>query len=681
MATISTSLALQNNMSYNFIDTVYGNIGDIVVVTVIGASGYHWAELQAHGIGGSPVFDDSGTAWTSVGITSAAHGSYDFAHFFSPYQSADGTSATHSGRIKLSVPNPVMGSATGNNASAASVTITVGATAKHISTGTLEYSKDNVNWQTGNTFSQARGTAVTYYARLSDSRWGNFGAVASAGSSTPATASATVGYISPTAGVSLTVGSATIAATATTFSAALSAATTGDTYYLTTSSSTFSFSNMVARTVIGHGQGSYVFLNAPGGSVQNTTAITTDASEASSRTYYLWVERNSAQGGNSSVRVRATGTHNSIVVSKSGASFTITFKDHGIYATNEYYDNSSTDTNNSTFGTTNNDGSTAVSIRHRIALENMNSSYYYGISSASGSYTRATIGNSTEWHGPNSDGTKELLGATASRPSVGTTQTFYIWRATDTSGSNAAYTNKSYTRKLVAANTASFPYTNVNIAAGVTSVSIVVDTTFQGHIYSLWNASSGGSQQSASTVGIGGTTSTTISLSNGLPSSGSATFYLFAKTFASRLSGDVHQYTGSSLTLTRLSGDGSSTPGGPSSGTYGVEFRNASGKIILDSSTSPIRRVQGSASPVTVAAATNGGTTPGSTPVPVTTNLFASNASDYLIVLTPLGVVPDAQYSSSPYYAVKSTSSFAIKNTTDEDLNFDWEIFKKGSSQ
>ena len=191
MATISTSLALENNLSYNFIDTVYGNIGDIVVVTVIGATDYHWAELQAHGIGGSPVYEDSGTAWTSVGITAGAHGSYDYAHFFSPYNPVDGTAATKTGRIKLSVPNPVMGSATSNDAAAASVTVTVGATAKHISTGTLEYSKDNVNWYTTNTFTQSRGTEVTYYARLKDDRWGNFGAVAADGSSTAASASAT----------------------------------------------------------------------------------------------------------------------------------------------------------------------------------------------------------------------------------------------------------------------------------------------------------------------------------------------------------------------------------------------------------------------------------------------------------------------------------------------------------
>ncbi len=675
----TTSITVQSGMGYSFVDTVYVNIGTSVTVNVTAtASDTHWGEVTQSGLAratGQSIYGISGSSWTSSGVTSAAHGSFEKASFFSPYIHQDGTSATHSAQVKFSVPNPIMGSAAGNNASAPNVTVTVGATAMHISTGTLEYSKDNVNWQTSNLFSQARGSTVTYYARLKDDRWGNFGAVASAGSSTPASANSYIGYISPTANRSLTVGSTSIAATATTFSAALSAFTTGDTYYLTTSSTTFSYSNMVARTVIGNALGSYVFLNAPAGSPQNTTAITTDATEASSKTYYLWIERNSAQGGNSSVRVRATGTHNSITVSKSGAAFTITFKDHGANATNEYYDNSSTDTNNTTFGTTNNDGSTAVSIRHRVSVENLNSSYKYGISSSSTSYTRATIGNTTEWKTPDSNGAAQILAATASRPSVGTTQTFYVWRASDTSGSNAAYTNKSYTRKLVDASAAGFPYTNVNLAAGATSVDIVITNTFQGHFYSLWNASSGGAIQTGTVNGNAG--STTISLSNGLPSSGTATFYLFAKTFASRLSGDVHQYTGNSVTVTRLSGDGSSTPAGPLSGTYGAEFKNASGNTILDSATSPIRRVLGSSSPVTVAAATNGGVTPGSTTVNVTANLFASNASDYLIVLTPLGAVAGAQYSSSPYYAVKSTSSFAIKNTTDSSLNFDWEIFKK----
>ena len=678
MATISTSLALQNNMSYNFIDTVYGNIGDTVAVTVIGASGYHWAEIQSHGIGGSPVYDDSGTVWTSSGITSGAHGSYDFAHFFSPYIHEDGTSATHSGRIKLSVPNPVMGSATHNNAISSSVTVTVSATAKHISTGTLQYSAGGSSWQTSNTFTQSRGTTVTYYARLSDSRWGNFNAVSATGSSTAASSTLAVPYIAYTPGTSLGSSSVNIGSTATTFQLSLATGTYNsyDISYLTTSSTSFNWSQVVARTQSGSSYGPGVFLNAPGGSVQQTNNISTGASEGSPATYYLWVQSWSGYGGDD-VKHHAGVTGTKVVtVTKAGASFTVDFKDHGAAATNEYYDNryNPNDTNNTTWGTE------EVSIRHRVSLINCNSGYRYGISSSSSSYVQATVGNAvSHWKTPDSNGELQIMGAEATPPSVGDTDTFYIWRATDTSGSNAAYTNKSYTRKLVDKSAATLPYTNVNIAAGVTSINIVLTNTFQGHFYSLWDASSGGSIKTGTVYGNAG--STTITLSNGLPASGSTTFYLFAKTFASRLSGDVHQYTTNSFTVTRLSGDGSSTPSSPSAGTYGAEFRNASGNIILDSATSPIRRVLGSSSPVTVAAATNGGVTAGSTTVNVTTNLFASNASDYLIVLTPLGAVPGAQYSSSPYYAVKSTSSFAIKNTTNSSLNFDWEIFKKGSSQ
>ena len=668
MANRSIGLTLTNqgagNISYPSLGTVYANIGDTLTISFSSLPGTYWGEIAGN-LDGSPNIGSG--SFTSNAVPSSVHGTTTFVAFFSPHSGGayDGTPATASGKLFVNVPNPVIGSATGNNAAAANVTVTVGATAMHTSTGTVQYSNNNSNWQTANTFSQARGTTVTYYVRFL-SGGEAFSAVASTGASTAATTSATVGFISATPGVSLTTGTASIAATATTFSPALSSTTGGDTYYLTTSSSTFSFSNMVARTVIGHAQGSTVFLNAPGGSVQNTTAVSTDASEGSSRTYYLWVERNSAQGGNNS-RVRATGTHNSIVVSKSGASFTTTFKDHGTNATNEYYDNSSTDTNNSTFGTG------TVSIRHRVALENMNTSYYYGISSASNSYTRATIGNSAEWRTPEADGTKELLGATASRPSVGTTQTFYIWRATDTSGSNAAaVTNGSYTRTLRLASQADTTLSTIDIEHDSTSVNVEVDNTYQGHFYSLWDSASGGSMKSSVITGNAGYT--TIPLSSGLPSIGNtATFHLKAKTFASRLSGDIYQDTTNSVIIRRLNTDGTLTTPTVPSGTYGLLLRNSGDSIILDAATVPIRHFA-SGGPVSVA----GGTTPSPGTQDVTVSGLTTS-TDFIVILTQLGSFPSGRYFSIPYYALKSSGKFTIYNVTGtgNTLNFNWEVFKK----
>ena len=140
-------------MGYPFEDTVYVNIGETVTVNVTAtASNTHWGELAATGLSGSPNYGISGSGWTSSGVTSAAHGSFEKASFFSPYIHQDGTSATHSAQVKFNVPNPVMGSATHNNANSSSVTVTVAATGMHISTGTLEYSAGGSSWQTSNTF-------------------------------------------------------------------------------------------------------------------------------------------------------------------------------------------------------------------------------------------------------------------------------------------------------------------------------------------------------------------------------------------------------------------------------------------------------------------------------------------------------------------------------------------------
>ena len=291
-------------------------------------------------LSGSPNYGISGSGWTSSGVTSAAHGSFEKASFFSPYIHQDGTSATHSAQVKFNVPNPVMGSATHNNANSSSVTVTVAATGMHISTGTLEYSAGGSSWQTSNTFTQARNTTVTYYARLSDSRWGNFNAVASTGSSTAASSSLSVPYISYTAGTALATSSVNIGATASTFQLNLATSTYSsyDVAYLTTSSSSFNWSQVVARTRSGSSYGPGVFLNAPSGTTTSpeTNNVSTGAAEGSPATYYLWVMRWSGYGGDD-VKHHAGVTGTKVVtVTKAGASFTVEIKYHGASATNEY---------------------------------------------------------------------------------------------------------------------------------------------------------------------------------------------------------------------------------------------------------------------------------------------------------------------------------------------------------
>ncbi len=304
MANRTVTLNMDANVSYTKIAVVYAEVGDTVIATVNGAgSSYHWGEVSGSLPNGSPGWDDHGTTWsyTVVGTDQDADYYVD-AMFFSPYNPQDGTAATHSGRVRINVPNPIFTGATADNATAANVTVTLSATPTHVGSSsgeTIQYRQQGGSFQNSNTISQARNTTKTYDTRLWTTGPVTFGGVSAAGEGDEYyTRSITVGYIATPSSATLTPSSTSVAVnTAYTLPAVSSNYDTGVVYYLTTvggsgysvgTAYTGIWTGYIART-----QGSSQFKDKD--NLSSTTR--TSPSTAGTTTYYAWNLRSTGNGG------------------------------------------------------------------------------------------------------------------------------------------------------------------------------------------------------------------------------------------------------------------------------------------------------------------------------------------------------------------------------------------------
>ena len=125
--------------------------------------------------GGSEVTSGTVTSGQTVRIRSTASGSFNTQT--TPSINVGGTTINQIVRTRVAVTasQPNAPTITQTNSNASSQTVSLSATG---GSGTLQFSNDNSNWGSGNTFSQNRNSTVTYYARRT----------AEAGASSPSSA-------------------------------------------------------------------------------------------------------------------------------------------------------------------------------------------------------------------------------------------------------------------------------------------------------------------------------------------------------------------------------------------------------------------------------------------------------------------------------------------------------------
>ena len=237
MTTYNRSLTLASSGGTTITQNV--TTADSVVVTVSVPGNYYISSISTSNCSSNK---SSMAAGSNNTITFSSTGSYSCTYF----ASSGGKSPTiYYGQVNGTVTStgssgsaPVISSVTNNNASSANVTATVNLSSNG-SGGTLQYAQTSSNsapssgWQSGNTFSHARGTTRYYWARQSSSL-------------VSSSESHAVGYIAPDTAVSPS--SIIISNTATSGNTTIRNVTSGETYQVRNNGGSTTYATVTASS-------------------------------------------------------------------------------------------------------------------------------------------------------------------------------------------------------------------------------------------------------------------------------------------------------------------------------------------------------------------------------------------------------------------------------------------------
>jgi len=652
MANRYVTLDMAQNVNYTEIAVVYAEVGDTVIATINGAgSSYHWAELQSSTPNGDKVYDDHGTNWTYTVIGADQDANYYVdGLFFSPFQSVDGTSATHSGRVRINVCNPIFTGISHNNAAAGNVTVTLSATPTHVGSSsgeTLQYRQIGSTFVNSNTILQSRNTTKAYDIRLWTTGPVTFGGVSAAGEGDEYhTKSVTVPYLATDLAIS-NGGNLT---------------TNNGLWTQTISGQGVNENYVVARLV---GTQHIMLGKAASATTKlstgvNGTSLVNDKTDNSpsagnTDTYYIYGSRTSTSGGNGGQGIwdpgeAYPGASSGWELCTSGQSFTVTrtesFNEACSNATGTYFDT---------------DADTGS--RHRVTFTGLSSNYYYNVSrsGSSSSFTSAgawfNVSGGTATRNPQDPAMTDPGGTNS------TQKTFYLWRSSSSNGSSPTYTGVSYTRTIV-----SYERIIVN-DFGITSgaaYAVEVQNTIPGHSYQVFDSgSSGGTAVSAAATATGTTTS--INISQSIPSSSGDSFTGYIWHSSSLNYVTTKSYAYESYTVTRT-GTGSGSGLGPAN-SYGMKIYSNTGSTLIDTQ-SRLGRVVTSGT------------------VPTSGTLAASGAQDVSVdgmannTLWNVMVVPNAGGSIGAGYqftVVKAAGKFTLTNTSSTANSYKYYVVKSGS--
>lgn len=657
MANRYVTLNMAQNTSYTEIAVVYAEVGDTVIATINGAgSGYHWAELQASSPNGDKAFDDHGTDWTYTVVGTDQDADYYVdGMFFSPYNQQDGTGATHSGRVRINVPNPLFTGISHNDAVAANVTVTLSVTPTHVGSSsqeTLQYRQSGYSFQNSNTILQRRNTTKTYDTRLWTIGPVTFGGVSAAGAGDEYhTKSVTVPYLPTDLAIS-NGGNLT----------------TNNGLWTQTISGQGSNENYVVARLEG---GQHIMLakydddasTKLSSGINGTSLVNQKADNSPSvgntDTYYIYGSRTSTSGGNGGQNIwdpgeAYPGTSSGWEICTSGESFTVTrqesFNEACSNATGTYFD---TDT--------------ATGSRHRVSFTGLHASYYYNVSRSGSSSTFTSAGN---WFN-DSDGsatrTPQDPAMTDPGGTASTQKTYHLWRSSSSNGASPTYTGVSYTRTIVSDER--LVINDTPVAVGASAYVAEIANTIAGHTYYIIDSSSSGGTTVGSATATGTTTSITVT--SGLPTDSlgeSATLYLW---HSSPLNSPTTTavYADESFTVTRTgTGTGS---GLGTANDYGMKIFSSTGATIIDTQ-SRLGKI------VTSGTIPTSGTLAASAAQDVSvTNMENSTLWNVIVVPTTGGSSTSAF--GFQFTVVKAAGKFTLTNTSSTANSYKYYVVKTGS--
>ena len=421
----------------------------------------------------------------------------------------------------------------------------------------------------------------------------------------------------------------------------------------TTTSSTPYYHTIEYPTGSGLSVTKYIQTDVGGTTFWNTNPANTPAG-ATTR-YYIWASRTSASGGGGGRGWPASWTYtNSFFDVTRAASFNEAVSD----ATGNYYDIY-----------------TGTGAEHSVSFTGLATNKYYQVSNTNGdAYFVSGAGGTQQGYTQFSSGSGTKV---VRDQSVGTvteantsTVTYYLWRADDSSGTNAAYTNKSYTRTI-----ASFDRLTVNnqSVSSSNTFSFTLPNTFPGHTYYIRNNSITGSILNT-TVASGTSETISITLGGGdLPNVGdSVTHHLTTQAPQMSIPADDHD-TSQSYTVTRT-GTTSGSSGG-STGEYGMQIRNSSNVLIYDSDSRMGRFIVGS-----TRLPASGTIAAGATSAQVTIDNLESNSNWQIMVIPGAGGTSSFYGGHNFTIQYPAANKFTVTNTGTAAAFYNYFVVKSGDT-
>ncbi len=659
MATFNITLAIGNPAgSYPLLGSANVTPGTTVTVNVADTGNYDTATET----GGAPNLGTAvSTPATFTYSVAGSGGSTQFLYFFGSQGSPYWDNVTdYRGKIQLNIQSPQVCQTTQLSGSVSvSIDNTFSSTAYATVVATSGYgtycSSASRAWTgsgaapaftPGQTIAVSRGT--TYFFHAANTSYTS-GYISSAATTVP--------YLAPDTSITPPANFNDGANDGEWISGAMSGITGSFNNYIvtngTTTSSTPYYHTIEYPTGSGLSVTKYIQTDVGGTTFWNTNPANTPAG-ATTR-YYIWASRTSASGGGGGRGWPASWTYtNSFFDVTRAASFNEAVSD----ATGNYYDIY-----------------TGTGAEHSVSFTGLATNKYYQVSNTNGdAYFVSGAGGTQQGYTQFSSGSGTKV---VRDQSVGTvteantsTVTYYLWRADDSSGTNAAYTNKSYTRTI-----ASFDRLTVNNQSVSTSntFSYTIPNTFVGHTYYIRNNSITGSILNT-TVASGTSVSISITLGAGdIPNVGnSVTHHLTTQAPQMSIPADDHD-TNQSYTVTRTGTTSGSS--GSSTGNYGMQIRNTSNVLIYDSDSRTGRFIVGS-----TRLPTSGTIAAGATSAPVEIDDLESGTNWQVMVIPGAGGTTSMYGGHNFTIQYPAANKFTVTNTGTAAAFYNYFVVKSGDT-
>jgi len=422
--------------------------------------------------------------------------------------------------------------------------------------------------------------------------------------------------------------------------------------------------------------------------VGNTTIVNDNANNSppgQTRTFYVWASRTSTSGGNggqgwpTSWQICKDSSNNDI-------SFTVTRAATNTESIQSTAAGDAHDSQTGFYHENSSPPSGGSGELHRVRLAGIQEGKHYDFRDSStgtgtpiqGHVFLNTDGSAWEnvdWPLLRASGSSQtnfsrrVWDQTATIPSTtgSNTTTYYLWRADDSSGTNAAYTGASYTRTLVSYDRYG-GLEDRSLTGTATSYTLTITNALKDMTYYVKSGSFTGSILASASPSSNGNLVMTIT-PDSIPNVGNSTTNYLTVSSEHNAFPTVDYSSGHSWTITRAGSGGSGATGNPT-GDYGLKIRNSSGNVIYDTESRMARFVTSGTAPSSGTLSQNQSAT-----VSVTGML---NTSDWNVVVLPTTGASSSSYFGYTFTVAKATNQFTITNTSATANSYKYYIVKSG---